>query len=362
MNLKDLRDSIVNLPLIQNQEDFDKQVSEILSKLEKNKLNKTISYLNGVLNLKYKWAAAYHPMEFTGGTHTTSRGESMNSLIKKYIDSTCEMTDFINFLIDFEKKYINETKIEPNVIHQYEKHPLLLSLKQVIYGLIYQKHFEQFALSHNYLVKASQPFGNVNCYEVVSTEAKNMARKRIIKVEANKYACNCETFIRHGIIFRHMFALSIVNQDKNLDRFNLNSRWLRPNPINASPSENEEYSFNHNLVEKLKGEESKMEIEENKEMEVEEKKEIEEESKEGGNKKKKVVFAKNTKKRGAPPKPKRSKSCTEIKSKKPKNGRKSQRTRGRAQSAAKTQTRAQISKVKPKAKPISKPTKSIFFS
>jgi len=54
---------------------------------------------------KTKWASAYLPMEFTGGVHTTSRGESMNSLIKRYIDSSSEMVDLIKFLNDYEHKY-----------------------------------------------------------------------------------------------------------------------------------------------------------------------------------------------------------------------------------------------------------------
>jgi len=97
---------------------FDQQSEDILKKLGEKNFIKTINYLNNILVHKHKWANAYLPIEFTGGVHTTNRGESMNSLMKRYIDSTSEMSDMIKFLEDYEKKSFLKTvvskKVHPN--------------------------------------------------------------------------------------------------------------------------------------------------------------------------------------------------------------------------------------------------------
>ena len=92
-------------------------------------------------------------MEFTGGVYTTSRGESMNSLIKRYIDSSSEMVDLIKFLNDYEHKYyLREEKVKTNLTQQDEKHPLLVCLQNLC-GIIYKKILEQFYFWNYYFLK-----------------------------------------------------------------------------------------------------------------------------------------------------------------------------------------------------------------
>ena len=47
-------------------------------------------------------------------------------------------------------------------------------------------------------------------------------------MRSNIYSCTCDTYFRHGVICRHIFALSNLNQDKNLDKFLINNRWKAP--------------------------------------------------------------------------------------------------------------------------------------
>jgi len=53
--------------------------------------------------IKNKWAEAFLPQSFTGGVHSTSRVESMNALVKRYVNSKNEISDFIRFLASFEQ-------------------------------------------------------------------------------------------------------------------------------------------------------------------------------------------------------------------------------------------------------------------
>ena len=92
-------------------------------------------------NIKEKWAANYIPWTFIVGIRTSSRAESVNSVIKRYVNSKCEISNFIKFLIEFEKKkkLLKRKKfIENNTISIL----LLLNLKQFIFGVIFDKHFE----------------------------------------------------------------------------------------------------------------------------------------------------------------------------------------------------------------------------
>jgi len=123
-------------------------------------------------------------LEFTGGINTTSRAESVNSLVKRYVDSNSEVNDILRFLIDYERKIIlSET-------FQYENYPLLLLLKCEVAEPIFNKHLIQFSLSHNYFVKVSNDYLE---FEIKYHESKEENQKRIVKLRNNQYECSCET-------------------------------------------------------------------------------------------------------------------------------------------------------------------------
>ena len=120
--------------------------------------------------IKEKWAEALLPHYSTGGVHTTSRAESFNALIKKYLSSKKKFSDMIRFLRDFENKFTFEkedfskegSKVEnasaknnekaSKMKNQYETHPIIIDLQKQLSQLILDKHLEQFDLSHNYSI------------------------------------------------------------------------------------------------------------------------------------------------------------------------------------------------------------------
>ena len=50
------------------------------------------------------------PPIFTAGIYTTSRAESKNTVIKKYVNSMSELCDFISFITDYDKKMLSESQ------------------------------------------------------------------------------------------------------------------------------------------------------------------------------------------------------------------------------------------------------------
>jgi len=266
---------------------------------------KSLNYLESLENIKTKWAESYLPQKFTGGVHSTSRAESINALLKRYVSSKSEITDCIRFFIDFEKKSIFEGfKNENNSVSTYSTHPLILSLKRQISGVVFDKHFEQFILSHNYYCKFSKLEDNITTYEARHAQAQDPNRFQQVRLVGEKCDCVCDTFYRYGLICRHIFALAVMFQDKTTEKLNIHQRWFQPSQSeNANDKQvamnNESYDFNTKTI---------LECIENTESKTDEKDQHEE--------KKIVTFAIKERGKGAPKKEKRLKGVLEIKSKK----------------------------------------------
>ena len=105
MNYGYLKEKIITLIWLEDQDTFSRNYEEIIKDLEARKLHKSINYLKDMHSIRNKWARSFLPWTFTGGVHTTSRVESVNSLIKRYVNSGSEVVDFIQFIVAFEKKY-----------------------------------------------------------------------------------------------------------------------------------------------------------------------------------------------------------------------------------------------------------------
>ena len=98
-------------------------------------------YLKNMYDIKTKLAISNLPHIFTGGIYTISRAESINALIKRFVNSNCQISDLIKFLIAFEKKNTFKSfKTEKTVQRQYLHHPLILELKNNIHGITFDHH------------------------------------------------------------------------------------------------------------------------------------------------------------------------------------------------------------------------------
>jgi hypothetical protein len=55
---------------------------------------------------KKEWVGCLLPPAFDVGIRTTSRAESNNNVIKKYVNSKSELSDLITLIIHFEKTFL----------------------------------------------------------------------------------------------------------------------------------------------------------------------------------------------------------------------------------------------------------------
>lgn len=166
---------------------------------------------------------------------------------------------------------------------------------------------EQFTYSHNYIIKVL-PADEITyekdmCrYEIINVS--DPTKKRIAYLVDGRYVCSCDIYFRHGIICRHIFSLSNVNQEKDLQRFVINSRWQPPLLNNNElQAQIDGYNFNPNKVAKLLQDELKVDSNSDKgENDKEEEKDIGD-----------IKFPLKKTGKGAPKKEKRARSILERK-------------------------------------------------
>jgi len=267
MKLTNVREKILALPYVELKEDFEQNFSDIKKVLEEKKFEKSLSYLNKMYQIKRKWVEAFLPDQFTGGVHTTSRVESLNALIKRYLSSKNEISDLIRFLKNFEEKFVFDENIleseniskekdqnvesknkTQSIKHQYETHPILLDLKTYVSQLIFVKHLEQFKLCHNYVCKHSKTESKETLFKISCLKSANPDKYREVILSSDKYHCNCSTYHRHGLICRHIFSLAIMFQDKNCEKFLIHKRWNLQNF--KDQIENQNFIFNTDGISK----------------------------------------------------------------------------------------------------------------
>jgi len=191
---------------------------------------KSADYFEKICKLKLKWATCYTPQVFTAGIHTTSRIESINAVIKQYVNSNSEISNILDFMVAFEEKLQIKNEIEEEKSVE-EIHPVLKILKTLLSKYIFKLHHEQHILSYRYLIdpndlslsnfENSQP-----SFRVKSIDSKDQEHFRMVRLIENKYMCECETYIQCGIICRHIFYVSHMRQEKDLSCIKINFRWL----------------------------------------------------------------------------------------------------------------------------------------
>src|SRR4051794_30101538 len=90
----------------------------------KMKYPSTTKYLRKMDKNLTRWAPCYNRQLFIADMSTTQRGESMNSLMKGYMDATTSLT---NFLKEFESA-LEQRKEDANLVKFCEDNKVVLLL------------------------------------------------------------------------------------------------------------------------------------------------------------------------------------------------------------------------------------------
>jgi len=241
MKLKAIYDKILLLPKISSVEQYEESYQEIAKDLKSKNYMKSLEYLERVNKLKLKWANCCVPSMFTAGIHTTSRIESINAVIKNYINSNSEISDIFDFVIAFEKKLalklsLDKTKKEDQI------NPILKLIKEKLSENIFELHLEQYLLCSRYFVEPnnfniSNLQQEIPSFLVKSVDSIQKNKYRTVRIINGKYNCECETFVQKGVLCRHIFYVSALRQEKDLTFISLHPRWLIKEDFNGFSTE-----------------------------------------------------------------------------------------------------------------------------
>jgi len=170
--------------------------------------------------MKEKWANAYHPVLFTAETHTNSRAESLNSAIKKYLDSRSEVCAIMNLIENLEARYFfNESLLKDSPMKALQE-PILQSIENKLGKLIYTKHVHQFSTHGLYKILPPKEKEQSTVYQVTLDKPNQEESKEGFTVvwSEDNAECSCQLELTEGIICRHVFAVAkmrVVKDSRN---------------------------------------------------------------------------------------------------------------------------------------------------
>ena len=96
---------------------------------------------------KSQWARSCYNNSFDANICTTSRVESWNAVLKKYLNSHSKISDIIAFIEETEKTYLSkQLKISKDIYQLLEYDSLLKNLKVILPSRVYEKHIVQYNL------------------------------------------------------------------------------------------------------------------------------------------------------------------------------------------------------------------------
>ncbi|CAG8841571.1 40497_t:CDS:2, partial [Gigaspora margarita] len=193
---------------------------------------KAVKYLSKMdKNLK-RWAPCYNRQMFMADITTTQRGESMNNLMKGYMDA---MTSLTTFLKAFESA-LEQRKEATEFIKYQEKNEII----KLVTSSPYEKQASE--LLTKYALKKTQhqllEFMTYKCETIYNNgieitfqveRFQSQAHSRIVKYNLtnHQFFCSCYSTVFSGIICRHIFKVASQLNLEELPQYLFFLRWRK---------------------------------------------------------------------------------------------------------------------------------------
>ena len=220
----EIKEKIFKLPYQNDKTTFELHEKEISKFLKDFDLKKSLDYFENLLQSKEKWARPYHLPYFDADVTTTSRAESWNRYIKRYVGSKSELSDIIEFIQNTDKTCLNfEGNLTSDVLIFIETDPLVAELKGYLSPKLYEKQLEQYSLAKRCESKLVMD-KDEQIYEViyVKSESQPIASQKIHKVTLRqRISCSCSYFKRVGLICFHIFHICAIKNIKTIAKLPL---------------------------------------------------------------------------------------------------------------------------------------------
>ena len=195
--------------------------------LDEKELIKSKAYLENLLPKKTQGAKSQLSNIFNAEVFTTSRAESCNAIIKRYLNSKSEVSDLISFVLAFEKNYANRVEQIGNPDISVASIPLVKELKGFLTLKLYLIQMKGFgkACSYDHRLKEEEN-SNSDLFEVWFVNTESPAATKIHDVALReRFCCDCQYFERMGLICKHILHMCIVKSVKSLENLRISNRW-----------------------------------------------------------------------------------------------------------------------------------------
>jgi len=226
-----IKEKIFKLPYLITKNDFDEDEKAILKFLKDLNLTKSLDYLDGLFKIKNKWARPYHLPFFDADITTTSRAESWNRHLKRYVGSRSEITYLIDFINNVDKTNLAfETDLTSDVMRFIEADPLVMELKSFLTPRLYEKQLDQYSKAKKCENKLVVENKDEQVYEVVyvSPKAKPGEIAKVHKVTIKqRIQCTCSYYKRVGLVCLHVFHICGIKNIKTINQLIIANRWRK---------------------------------------------------------------------------------------------------------------------------------------
>ena len=239
-----IKDKIFSLPYEKHKDKFDKNVDEILKFLTEKELENQKNYMENTLAKKEYWAESYFPPVFDGSISTTSRVESWNAFIKKYLNSKSEITDFIALINKIDKcEFQSQNDINSEVFKVLELDPLVFQVKNFLAFKLYMKQMKQYLFAKRYDSEIVEESLECITYSVFFTndslpnqdEIEDRVYQRHSVIVKDKISCSCTFLVKTGLVCRHVFHVCALRNIKSINQLIISDRWRKSLCIDDFP-------------------------------------------------------------------------------------------------------------------------------
>ncbi|XP_057794383.1 protein FAR1-RELATED SEQUENCE 5-like [Salvia miltiorrhiza] len=199
-------------------------------------------WLRRMFNLKEKWALVYGRQTFCADMTTTQRSESMNSVVKRYVNYKHKFLDFFNhFERLLEDRRYEEVKADfrANTSLPCLSYPVeILKHAVSIYTPEVYKIFEQeWYKSHDSSLECFEN-GELLAKYRITPHRKSHHHIVTIDLSSEKINCSCRKFEFAGILCSHSLKVFGMHNIKKIPNEYILKRWTRKAKIGFSGDAN----------------------------------------------------------------------------------------------------------------------------
>ena len=210
---------IISLPFIQTKKEFNEKVKVI-----KNSISDSWEkYFDWIISKRNNWCLANLLKVFTAGTWSTSRSESIHSLLKRKLWKSKKFSEIHKIIEDINLNTIlNAIENTQEIYHN----PLLIELKEKFSKYAFEQLLYQFMLSHNHYVKQNNQYDSVKIIFSVLDQGSKF-KVKISSSSQSDAKWKWLYFRSHDLYWSHIFAVWTYLQVKQLNQINRCLRWRK---------------------------------------------------------------------------------------------------------------------------------------